>query len=187
MRSPRLALAVFGAITAAAPALARPDYASFDRWRTASGAFDTITFAELAGSAALRDQFLAQGIRFDGSDAVIPDSRFFDGSGAFARDNYLTIEFTHPARAIGADYVGQLLMVLYSGQDMVHSAYLGHRSADQAFGGVVSPMAFARVVITNRYESAAEIDNVHWSLIPGPGGAAVLLAAAVICALPRRR
>ncbi len=186
MRSPRLA---FAALLAAVgtPALARPDHASFDRWRAAAGGYETIDFREVAVGAALGEQFLARGIRFDGTDATVPDSRFGDGSGAFARDNYLTIEFTHPARAVGVDYLGQLFMVLYSGDDMVHSAYLGHRSADQAFGGVVSPMAFDRVVITNRYESAAEIDNVHWSLIPGPGGAAVLLAAAVICALPRRR
>jgi len=161
------------------------EYLDKAEWELGAGDYTTIDFTGFADGTVITDQYADLGVLF-GSDIAIHLSSFQDGAGLHGvYPTPIEIWFAEPVTAIATDFLGDLLIELYSGNDLVYtSSYFGYFSK---FGGLVSSEPFDAAKILDPSDSAVVIDNLYFAPpIPGPSALA-LLGVAFVGIVGRRR
>jgi hypothetical protein len=183
-------------LLAAAPALA--DFTvfngpgSYDAWSSASGTFTTIDFTGYPQGTLITTQYDELGVTFTSSD---PDFVLF-GETVFPLDgvglnglSVVELTLSQPSHAFAYHHPGrQYLTLLWQGNEIYSSPILGG-SGVGFFDGITSTLPFDQVRILRLPEpfgGVVSIDNIYFSTVPGPSGAA-LLALAGLLGRGRRR
>jgi len=163
-----------------------------EEWQQVIDDETIITFASLLVGTIVTDQFADDGVVFtDGEDLVVPGANFpNDGrglSGNTLENGLITMEFIEPIQAIAVDYPGAVQIEFWSDDELIYtSSEAGGQGAGHFFG-VISDQPFDRVVLSDWFGGGVAIDDLHFSTIPGPGGAALLGIGALALTGGRRR
>jgi len=163
------------------------EYLEKAEWELAAGDYTTIDFTGFAEGTVITDQYADLGVLF-GSDIVGHLSGLPDGAGLFGgggASSAIEIWFAQPVTGVATDFLGDVLIELYSGNDLVYtSSYFGYFSK---FGGLVSTEPFDAAKILDPFDSEVFIDNLYFAPpIPGPS-ALGLLGVAFVGIVRRRR
>jgi hypothetical protein len=164
-------------------------YDAYDAWTAASGPFTTVTFNEVPHPSILTSQYQDLGILFTSADPDV--AGFFSGASDQAAVNGLSvieITFAAPIGAFAWLHPGATRIKLFSGDDLIYSSNYEGGSGWGWFTGVSSATAFDRIQLNDfgAFGDDVFVDNIYFSTIPGPAGAA-LIGLAVLLGRSRRR
>jgi hypothetical protein len=155
-------------------------------WSAASGSFTTIDFTGYPQGTLITTQYEELGVTFTSSD---PDFVLF-GETVFLSDgvglnglSVVELTFSQPSHAFAYHHPGrQYLMLFWQGNEIYSSPILGG-SGVGFFDGLTSTLPFDQVRILRLPEPLGgnvSIDNIYFSTVPGPSGAALLALAGLI-------
>jgi len=170
------------------------NYSTLEEWEAAAGATMTMDFTDtgLPSGTFLTDELVDSGITFREDDWVqlanldvsgVEDQWFIQN---FNFDLTMWIDFTEPITAVAVDAGAQPTQSYQLWMDDVLVADFNQNIF--TFNGFVSTVPFNSIRI--RQEGAGDlivVDNLHYSVIPGPPVAALLAAAAMTGRNRRRR
>ena len=157
----------------------------FAGWSAAAGPATSIGFTEYPQGTPITDQYELLGVTFGGyaqsgpfSDPMVlfGDGVLQDGAGLRGNPG-IELMFSEPMRAVGVDFPGFIRISLFSGGTLVfHSLDFGGMPLGN-FGGIVSEIAFDRVVLWQPQNGTVFIDTLYFATVPTPGAALPLVAA----------
>lgn len=169
------------------------NYTDKGSYLAAAGAQVTIDFTGLPDQTVVTTQYAGLGATFtDGDDLILIYPVFEDNAG-LESDGSTEIAFSSPLTSIGADFPGGLHFDLFRGSLLIGSSAdfagvgLGH------FGGVISDVAFDRVVVSDYVDQKAFIDALYFggraAAVPEPStiAGAALAGVGGLIVLARRR
>ena len=164
------------------------EYIDKGEWQGVVGAYMKIDFTGFAECTVITDQYSHLGLLFGGDLIDYDPSGYQDDwglDGGFGILHPIEIWFAEPVTAIAADFLGDVLIELYSGGELVYtSSYFGYYSK---FAGLVSAEPFDAAKILDPSDEAVFIDNLYFAPpIPGPS-ALGLLGIAFVGIVRRRR
>jgi hypothetical protein len=154
-------------------------YEEYSTWTAASGPFTTVTFNEVPHPSILTNQYQDLGILFTSADPDV--AGFFSNASDQAAVNGLDvieITFAAPINEFAWLHPDATRIKLFSGDDLVYqSTYLGG-SGWGWFSGLTSSVAFDRIQLNDFDQpNSVFVDNIYFSTIPAPGGAALIWLA----------
>jgi len=164
------------------------EYLDKAEWELAAGDYTTIDFTGFADGTKITDQYADLGVLF-GDEVIVYNPAFQDDWGLFGIHEpgfAIDIWFGESVTGIAADFLGDVVIELYSGGELVYtSSYFGYYSK---FGGVVSaePFDAARILDPFGGGGGAEIDSLYFGP-PIPGASALGLVGVAFVAIVRRR
>ena len=162
------------------------EHADKTEWQSSVGEYTTIDFTGFPDGTKITDQYADLGVLF-GSDIIAHGPSFQDGAGLHGvYPTPIEIWFDEPVTSVATDFLGDLLIELYSGDELIYtSSYFGYFSK---FGGVVSTEPFDGVKILDPSDFGVVIDNLYFGPpIPGPSALALLGVAFAGTARQRRQ
>jgi hypothetical protein len=189
MRSIKIPFTIAIVVSFAAPVRAEIiEFRHKAEWEGDVGEFTTIDFTGFDQLTIITDQYADLGILFtDGSDWIIFDGDFEDGSGlsgGFGDD--IEISFDEMQHWIAIDFVGIAQIELYRDGELIETSSI-YDDTVSTFGGLISSEPFDAAVIDDPSASFITIDNLHFGPpIPTPG-VLVLVGLGVLGACDRRR
>lgn len=157
----------------------------FAGWSAAAGPATSIGFTEYPEATPITDQYEHLGVTFGGyaqSGPFSPPLVYFnpgflnDGVGLSGFPG-IEITFAEPMRAVGVDFPGAVRFTLYSGSTLVFQSLDFGGMPLGNFGGIVSEIAFDRVILRKPQDYEVFIDTLYFSTVPTPGAALPLFAA----------
>lgn len=168
-------------------------YLNESAWGQAAGAHTELTFTDLPFNTLVTDQYSHLGISFtDGDDTIFGGGYWEDGKGLigdigmFGYDKPINIIFDAPRNSFAVLYLAGARIRLYAGETLVGDSAYWDRSATGPFLGVISSVAFDRVLYDAGGVTTAAADSVFFGqAIPSPGG--LLLLGAGALGIGRRR
>lgn len=159
-------------------------------WEELAQDWATIGFTGFAAGHHITDEYEdSHGVRFlDSTNQVLVGDVIFpiDGSGLAAgiSGDIAEFELSTPSRAIAFLHPGTVFVTIYSGEEQLGFASFSSVGVD-LFGGIISDVPFDRVTLSGGGGVAA-VDDILIGVVPGPGGLAVPILAALMGG-PRRR
>lgn len=172
-------------------------FTDLTEWTTATSGVTTIEFSDLPAGTFVTDQYAPLGVTFTpGDDQIdfLPSIYPSDGYGLFGGYNGLAVplpiimEFSTPITSIGIRFPGSTKFELYSNGIKIGVTQNFFAIGDPtSFAGVISDIAFDRVVIPPVLGNVSMDTLFFGGAIPGPGALAVLLGGAVALRGRRRR
>jgi len=157
-------------------------------WEAAVDSFSTAPFTGFGPGTVITTQYAEIGANFvDGFYTVHFAGGFpSDGVGLDGNGD-ITVQFAQPMSHIGIDYPGFMEVELYSNGTLLYHSPLTGGAGAGFFLGVVSTIAFDRIVLIDFGDEAA-IDNLSFGpAIPAPGALPLLALAAGLAPARRRR
>jgi hypothetical protein len=161
-----------------------------DEWEQAVGAFTTIDFTGFEPLTLITDQYADLGVLFtDENDVTVHSWDVFvnDGEGLEGSnfDDQITVEFDLPHLWFAVDHAGSAFIDVYD-DDIFLGTFEHFAGGAGKFTGIVSDLAFNKIVIHRGGDSPPFIDDLHFG-IPAPGAIAVLALAGLLGTGSRRR
>jgi MYXO-CTERM domain-containing protein len=159
-----------------------------DEWEVVVGEFTTIDFTGFDQLTIITDQYADLGILFtDGSDWIIFDGDFEDGSGlggGFGDD--IEISFDEPQYWIAIDFVGLAQFELFRDGELIYTSYVFDDNPS-TFAGLFSTEPFDAVVLDDPTAGFISIDNLYFGPpIPAPGAFGLIGLSAFLGTRRRR-
>ncbi len=190
--SPVLALAVALALAEGGVAGIIYSPTSKDDWSSfVNGQFTTIGFT---GDYLqfVTEQYADLGVHFsDGDDYGVSNSKFTDGFGIKGNccgGGSITVTFDAPQTWVAANYLGILKIALYMDDVFIDSKDIFQPGVLNKFQGVVSDVAFNKVILSDTGDGLPFVDDLHFGgPIPAPGVLAAFVGAAGLSLGGRRR
>ncbi len=188
------AIVVIAAMTSSARAgITRYENTDRDAWFDDVGgasAVITIGFSDFADNTFITDQYQHLGVTFtDGNDITAgfaPSSWPQDGWGLDGNGD-IDLMFDAPRTFIAVDFPGFIRFELFLEGELVGDALFGESGRHDNFAGVTSTIAFDSAVLSNFAGPQANIDDLHFTRIPGPSGLIVLSGVLFARSRVRRR
>jgi hypothetical protein len=159
---------------------------SYDAWSAASGPFTTIDFTGYPQGTLITDQYEEQGILFESSDA---DIVWFSSIG-FPQDGVginglveVEMTFSDPIFSFGMHHPGLRFVLAYNGDTLLWTSPLLGGGGVGFFSGFTSTGPVDRVLVLSGSSApvvSVHVDNIYFSTVPGPSGAALLGLAGLI-------
>ncbi len=167
-------------------------YSTLEEWEAAAGEIMTMDFTDtgLPSGTFLTDQLADSGITFREDDWVqlanlegvgVGDDWFIQN---FNSDHTMWIDFTQPITALAVDAAVQPTQSYQLWMDDVLVADVAENIF--TFNGFVSTVPFNSIRIRKEAGIQIIVDDLHYSVIPGPSVAA-LLASTALAGRGRRR
>jgi hypothetical protein len=165
---------------------------SYDAWSAASGPFTTIDFTGYPQGTLITDQYEEQGILFESSDAdIVFFSSFLYPTDGIGINGLVEVEmsFSDPIFSFGMHHPGARFVLAFNGDTLLWTSPILGGGGVGFFSGFTSTLAVDRVLVlaaTTAPDPPVFVDNIYFSTVPGPSGAA-LLALAGLLGRGRRR
>jgi hypothetical protein len=160
-------------------------------WQTAAGPSAAITFAEYPSGTQITNQYASSGVLFTDNVFVSVTATYpSDSHGVYSDDGFgnlgtIHLSFTAPRLAFGTDFLGSIIVTLYSGGQLIFTSH-EFVAGFTPFIGFVSTIPFDAAVVTQPDTDEVNIDNIYFGPpIPAPGVLSVLFLGLVHC--KRRR
>lgn len=187
----RLLFGIAAVAVAAASQAAVINYTDAISWQTAVDTYQSISFTSLANGTSLTNQYAGAGVTFNGSTFILDSSApvFEDGKGIWQNGNAGSIEinFTGLRTAFATDYPGAAQYDLYNGATLVGSSNNFGGAGTGFFGGVVSTVAFNRVLVKDWVDDFVFVDNIHYGNAAVPEPASMIAMGLGLSALIARK
>jgi hypothetical protein len=156
-----------------------------DQWFAGVGPYRTADFNGFPESTQITDQYSALGVQFSFPESAgngVQGNSFMypqDGWGIVGV-RQIILSFESPMRAFAAYYPGDARFAFYSGSSLLHATTLTSSSANN-FAGFTSDASFDRVVLSANEPAnmGLFVDNVYFSVVPGPATLAVVCVGAL--------
>lgn len=180
MKTRVIGLLLAGAFLSLAPLTANAvifNYTDLATYLASAGAQTTISFDEVPAGTTLGAQYA--GVNFnEGDDRTLASASFLvDGFGAEGINNFFDISFSASKYSVGFDYPGAIRIDLYQGVTFLGSSDDFGGVGGGFFGGVISDVAFDRVVVTDWYVADVFVDEMHYgdtAPVPEPSSLVLL-------------
>ena len=165
-------------------------------WLQSNPAHETIDFTEYPHNTPIREQYSNLGVHFTDTDgnwiiSNAPDTYLQDGCGING-NQFLEITFDRPMVAFATYFPGFEYFTFFSGEQQLFATGAMGGGGTNRFVGFTTDVPFDRVLLhglpPNIFGVIFQVflDDVYFSSVPGPGGAAMAILAGAL-ARPRRR
>lgn len=185
---------LFGFVTAAVASASQAvvfNYTDAISWQTAVDTYQSISFTSLADGTALTNQYAGAGVNFNGTTFItaIAPPIFEDGKGIWQQNQFgpIEISFTGLRTAFATDFPGAAQYDLYNGATLVGSSNAFGSAGTGFFGGVVSTVAFNRVLVKDWADDLVFVDNIHYGNAAVPEPASMIALGLGVSALVARK
>ena len=155
---------------------------SFAEWTSLVPTYTNLSFVGLTPGTFLNDQYLDLGVDFTDGGMIQfgPITYPQDGFGIYG-GCIVDMLLATPAYAIATHHPGSVHYTLFSGDLMVYEGPVDPDSGYNNFRGIVSSVAFDRVLMhgITLGPPACDpiaIDNIYFASIPAPGAVAIFVA-----------
>ncbi len=138
-----------------------------DQWFANVTDIKTADFTGFAPGTFITDQYADLGVIFtDGNDAIHETEGFvIDGWGLDGNDA-IHLSFDVPQRFIGVDFQGAVRFQLLLAGELVHVTGDFGISGVGHFAGLISPVLFDEVIMTDCISPEVGIDDLHFGTTP---------------------
>jgi hypothetical protein len=161
-------------------------------WQAVAGPSAAVTFAEFPAGTNINNQYASAGVLFTDNVFVSVTTAFpSDGHGVFSDDGFghfgtMHLSFTTPRSAFAMDFIGDVIVQLYSQNQLIFTGQL-YDADFTPFLGIFSTAPFDAAVITDPADNDINVDNFYIGPpVPAPSALA-LLGLATLSVRSRRR